>query len=598
MGAPVFLPENIMSKIIAVLALMMLLIPKGAQAQTCYHLVWAEDFNYNGPPDPASWGYDLGAGGWGNNEVQNYTNSLSNAFVQDGKLTIKAIKTGSIWTSARLVTRHKRDFLYGRVEVRAKLPVGRGTWPAIWMLPTDWEYGGWPDSGEIDIMEHVGYDPGVVHGTVHTRAYNHTNGTQVGNSMQVPDFNTAFHTYAIEWTPEGIDFFIDDENYFSFANDQAGNFATWPFDKRFHLILNIAIGGDWGGAQGIDPSLTEATMEIESIKVYSATEVPAISGPDLVLAGSEVSFELPKNPAASYVWDVPSDATVVAGFGSSRITVRWGESSGEVSAMITTACGSVQARPLQVQVKTAPPDASQWEPPMYDGDSSLWYENPTQGNQLDIDLQNGDTRLAFNIQQPTNNPSMGYDFQSPVDLSGFAYFGFQMMVPENNPPRVVRLDLIDHNGSNNQHQIFRVNEFGEAGAFHYYVSPVSAASGFDLSAIHKMAFYVNYGIFGTSGQGELWLRNVFFSRENPTNVQSGLQIETIRTYPNPASDYIILPDLMEPEKLVMTDLSGRVVAEENNPANPFSISHLQNGIYLLQLIGAGTIHISKVLISR
>lgn len=579
---------------------MLIMLPASfwAGAQSCYHLVWTEEFNYSGPPDPVSWGYDLGGGGWGNNEVQQYTNSLNNAFVQDGKLTIRAVKTGSTWTSARLVTRHKRDFLYGRVEVRARLPVGRGTWPAIWMLPTDWEYGGWPDSGEIDIMEHVGYDPGVVHGTVHTKAYNHMIGTQVGNSMQVPDFNTAFHTYAIEWTPDIIDFYIDDENYFSFVNDQTGNFATWPFDKRFHLILNIAIGGDWGGAQGIDPGLTEATMEIDYIRVYSATEPPAISGPPLVSAGSTVVFEVPSNPEASYHWTIPEDATIVSGFGSSRITVIWGQSSGEVSAVITLDCGSVQARPLQVEVKIPPPDGEQWNPPMHEDGSSLWYENPTQGNQMEISLENGDTHVRFHIQQPVNNPSIAYDFQGLIDLGGFSYFGFSMKVPETSPPRVVRLDLVDHNGNNNQHEIFRVNQFGEAGTFHYYVAPISAAQQFDLSAIRKMMFFVNYGIFAGPGSGEFWLRNVFFARENPTIVPPGSVLRTFTAYPSPAESFVFLPDEPGMSRLVITDMSGRIVANEADPPNPYPVHGLYNGLYIMQLFFASTTMISRILISR
>jgi beta-glucanase (GH16 family) len=587
-----------MQKLLWVIAIPLLLISSAIAGQACYHLVWAEEFNYNGPPDPASWGYDLGGGGWGNNEVQLYTNSLNNAFVQDGKLTIRATRSGSTWTSARLVTRHKRDFLYGRVEVRAKIPVGRGTWPAIWMLPTDWEYGGWPDSGEIDIMEHVGYDPGVIHGTVHTKAYNHRIGTQVGKSMQVPDFNTAFHTYAIEWTPDGIDFYIDDENYFSFANDKTGNFATWPFDKRFHLILNIAIGGTWGGAQGIDPSLTEATMEIDYVRVYSATELPAVSGPSLVSAGSTVVFEVPANPDASYQWTIPPDATILSGFGSPKISVQWGGRSGEVSALITLDCGSVQARPMHVDVRIEPPDGDQWFPPMHEDGASLWYENPTQGNQMEVGLEDGDTHLAFHIQQPTNNPSIGYDFQGLTDLSRFSYFGFNMKIPGNNPPRVVRLDLVDHNGNNNQHEIFRVNQFGEPGIFQFYVAPISPAQNFDLSAIAKMVFYVNYGIFAGPGSGELWLKNVFFSRENPTNIPIGNDPGSFWIYPNPAANFIVLPGNRDNQRLIITDLRGRVVVSKKNPASPFPVNHLDNGIYLVQLINASTSRTSRIIIAR
>lgn len=139
--------------------------------------VWADEFNYTGEPDPAKWGYDIGGSGWGNNELQYYTNSRSNSNVADGTLKITARKEnveGKEYSSARLVSKDKGDFLYGRFEIKAKLPTGRGTWPALWMLPTNWAYGGWPESGEIDIMEHVGYDQDRVHITVHTEAYNHS----------------------------------------------------------------------------------------------------------------------------------------------------------------------------------------------------------------------------------------------------------------------------------------------------------------------------------------------------------------------------------------------------------------------------------------
>ncbi|NTW23477.1 MAG: glycoside hydrolase family 16 protein [Lentimicrobium sp.] len=258
-----------MKKIIPIIVVLSLTTSSLLFSQESYHLIWSDEFDYSGPPAPASWSYDLGDHGWGNNELQNYTDSRENSVVHDGKLIIKARKHDSTWTSARLVTKNKVDFLYVRVEVRAKLPTGKGTWPAIWILSTDREYGGWPGSGEIDIMEHVGYDPGKVHATVHTGNYNGSLGTQIGNSIMVPDYATAFHTYAMEWNSEKVDFYLDDEKYFTFNNDKTGNYATWPFDKRFHLILNIAIGGNWGGSRGIDPNLTEATMEIDYVKLYS-----------------------------------------------------------------------------------------------------------------------------------------------------------------------------------------------------------------------------------------------------------------------------------------------------------------------------------------
>ena len=233
--------------------------------------VWQDEFDYEGKPDPAKWGYDIGGHGWGNNELQYYTDRQDNAHVGDGVLTIVARPEdmdGSRFTSARLVSKDKGDFLYGRVEARAKLPAGLGTWPAIWMLPTDWTYGNWPDSGEIDIMEHVGFDPGVVHASVHTRAYNHTIDTQKTATRRVDTATDAFHVYRVDWTPDYIRGYIDGERMFEFANEGTGHEA-WPFDQRFHLLLNIAVGGDWGGMKGLDVDALPARMEVDWVRVYA-----------------------------------------------------------------------------------------------------------------------------------------------------------------------------------------------------------------------------------------------------------------------------------------------------------------------------------------
>ncbi len=236
-------------------------------------LAWSDEFDINGLPDSKKWSYDTegNATGWGNNELQYYTASrLKNAEVKDGYLHITAHKEdyeGFSYTSARLVTRQKGDWLYGRVEVKAKLPDGRGMWPAIWMLPTDWQYGGWPASGEIDIMESVGYDPYKIVGTVHTEAYNHSIGTQKGATTTVQTCYSDFHVYALEWEPAEIRIYVDELLYFTFRNEGTG-YKTWPFDKRFHLLLNVAVGGNWGGAQGVDDAIFPRTMVVDYVRVY------------------------------------------------------------------------------------------------------------------------------------------------------------------------------------------------------------------------------------------------------------------------------------------------------------------------------------------
>jgi beta-glucanase (GH16 family) len=235
------------------------------------NLFWSEDFDTDGLPNPKHWSYDVGDHGWGNNELQYYTSSnLENAIVKNGTLKIIAKKDDTQpkgFTSARLVTKNKIFRKYGYIEVKAKLPKGIGTWPAIWMLPEENKYGGWPSSGEIDIMEHVGYDPGNVHGTVHTLAFNHTKGTQRGKIQSVPNFDDSFHVYAIDWQEDKIDFYIDGVRYHTFENTKKG-FEEWPFDHDYHLILNIAVGGNWGGAKGIDESIWPQTLEIDHIRWY------------------------------------------------------------------------------------------------------------------------------------------------------------------------------------------------------------------------------------------------------------------------------------------------------------------------------------------
>ena len=232
--------------------------------------VFADEFNYTGLPDPNKWGYDIGGSGWGNNELQYYTNQLKNAFVANGKLTITAYKEdmdGRNYSSARLITKNKGDIKYGRIEVKAQLPSGLGTWPAIWKLPTDWVYGGWPSSGEIDIMEHVGYDQDVIHITTHSEKYYFKINTQKSATKKIENASTQYHVYRLDWTPEKITGYIDNELIFTNVNEET-DYKAWPFDQRFHLLLNIAVGGDWGGSKGIDENAFPASMLVDYVRFY------------------------------------------------------------------------------------------------------------------------------------------------------------------------------------------------------------------------------------------------------------------------------------------------------------------------------------------
>lgn len=262
---------------IFILVMVSILFSETSHAQSSFRqLVWADEFSVSGLPDSAKWSYDNGRGcpvncGWGNNELQYYTQQRKeNARVENGRLIIEAHKepwADAKYTSARLVSRNKGDWKYGRFEIRAKLPQGIGIWPAIWMLPTNSTYGGWPKSGEIDVMEYVGYVPDSVYGTVHTAAYNGMIGTQKVGSLAVKNLSTDFHTYSIEWTADHIIFFIDGTKYNEYRNDAKGA-STWPFDQPFHLLLNIAVGGNWGGKKGVRDEIFPQRMEIDFVRVY------------------------------------------------------------------------------------------------------------------------------------------------------------------------------------------------------------------------------------------------------------------------------------------------------------------------------------------
>lgn len=239
-----------------------------------YALVWSDEFDKAGLPDSSKWAYDTGMNkqGWHNREKQYYSAARAeNAEARDGKLIITARKEpmsmaadwgGQAYTSARLLTAGKQDWTYGFFEIRAKLPCGKGSWPAIWMLGSQ---GDWPAGGELDIMEQVGSDPTRVFSTTHTSSGSGGNGA--GAATQVSDACSAFHTYQMLWTAQQISFGIDGKTHFIYKNAGTGK-AQWPFDAPQFLILNIAIGGDLGGA--VDDSIFPIRMEVDYVRVYQA----------------------------------------------------------------------------------------------------------------------------------------------------------------------------------------------------------------------------------------------------------------------------------------------------------------------------------------
>jgi beta-glucanase (GH16 family) len=269
-----------------------ILVRSKSQVINNWQLVWNDEFDVDGEPDPSKWSADIWPARKVNDEDQAYTARAKNVRVENGFLILTAHKEDyddAKYTSGRIHSSGKGDFLYGRFEVRAKLPAGKGSWPAIWMLPSDpfryattceagedWQgsstCNAWPNSGEIDIMEHVGYQMNHIHGTVHNEAYYWAKWEQRKGRIIVDGVDEDFHVYALEWTPEEIRAYVDDALYFVYVNEESG-WESWPYDQPFHLILNVAVGGMWGrSGGGIDDDIFPLSMLVDYARVYQLAE--------------------------------------------------------------------------------------------------------------------------------------------------------------------------------------------------------------------------------------------------------------------------------------------------------------------------------------
>lgn len=243
-----------------------------------YTLAFADEFSEDGAPDPASWDFDLGAWPY-NKELEYYT--AENAWVEDGALVIEARSEqlgGRSYTSARLKTEGRFDFTYGYLEVRASLPAGIGTWSAVWMLPTDKRYGGYLDSGEIDIAERVGYDAKRIYTTIHTFSNNSVQGNAIDGSVRVGRKDETYHIYGILWQENAIFIYFDGQETLRYLRPENADSAAWPFDVPFHLILNVAVGGSWGGIKGVDDAAFPQRMLVDYVRYYQP--VPESSAAD------------------------------------------------------------------------------------------------------------------------------------------------------------------------------------------------------------------------------------------------------------------------------------------------------------------------------
>ncbi|WP_439881722.1 family 16 glycosylhydrolase [Pontibacter sp. MBLB2868] len=518
---------HILYKAISAFILLNCALPAFSQSTSFNELVWNDEFEGEGAPNPAYWSYDLGTGqgGWGNNEVQSYTSQSSNVRRSNGLLVIEANKINGAWTSARIKTQGKYNFTYGRIEYRAKLPKGSGTWPALWMLGESINTKGWPACGEIDVMEHVARDPGKIHATLHTpSSYGNTVNT---NSTLVSDYADNFHVYAAEWTPEAIKFFVDNNLFYTYTpvNKDA---ATWPFNDPQFIIINLAMGGGFGSdpryetngqKNGIDPALTTARFEVDYVRVYQGFKEFKLSGPTTVTPDAQnLIFKASQVTGATYTWEVPEGATVTSGAGSSEIKVKWGQKEGAVRVHMELN-GQVYQQTLNVNV-TQTPEGEVFL--IEDFSSGSTAKLSSSGGNFVLNEANGALKVDYQITNPNALPQIVYTLTEPLNMSGYPVFAATIKTKNESGTVILRFDLKDAAGNTTgTSKVFTLTPLIDDGEFYTYFFDYSTLFGtgsgqIDGTKVKQIRLLVDYGIFGSPGSDSFWIDQFFVLKRLPT----------------------------------------------------------------------------------
>ncbi len=428
-------------------------------AQDCQKLIWADEFN-DSDLNLAYWNYDIGNGcpdlcGWGNNEEQYYTDSKQNVRIENGKLIISALEDtigGMKFSSGKITTKNKVDFRYGRIEASVKLPESQGLWPALWMLSTDDIYGEWPKSGEIDIFELLGHEPNKILGTIHTGLpWQFIKGEYVLGGNQT--FKDDFHTVAFEWGPDTVTWFVDDIPYHQVTSD---SLLPWqPFQEDFHLILNVAVGGNLPGFTDSSTILPQ-TMEVDYVRVYSYIKDLRIRGEQPVIGEQGLKYKTFFIEGASYDWNVPEGTTIIEGQGSNEITVDWGCSPGNVTLEIQTDCDSSVMEFEVIEFAKTKISGSQI---IERKKSNLVYSVPEMDNATyewtvpeDAIIVNGQGTSEITLDWGCSPGMVAVEINSPcelisteisIELRNYIVSG-SAFVPENSPGQIYKIDPINN----------------------------------------------------------------------------------------------------------------------------------------------------------
>lgn len=504
-----------------------------AEAQSCEALVWSDEFENGAAPNPENWVYDIGTGqnGWGNNESQSYTNSTENVRIENGILVIEAHKKNGVWTSSRIKTQGRRNFEFGRIEFRAKLPSGTGTWPALWMLGENITTVGWPECGEIDVMEHVGREPGKIHGSLHSPS---SFGATVNTSTKIVNtYNTQFHTYAADWDADKIVFSIDGVNYYTYSPNPK-NDANWPFTGQFFIIMNIAMGGTFGGE--IDPGLDFARMEVDYVRVYQDIDNITISGEKVLEPNqSKVTFSTPFITGATYSWIVPEGVQVVAGQGTNEIVLDWNQSDGEVQVAVEANCRTFDAS-FNVQVQVTPTGSFYVLDDFSDANFDRW-EGASLPNIFTLSEANNEMKIDYEVNDPSVLPFTIFNFPGITDMTEYSQLHIKLKTYNISRSVVVRADLFDNDGvSTTASPVFKLEPLIDDGeyftySFDFHSNWASSTNSSEVNS-HKIAglkLFINYGAFGAVAKDSIWLESIMISQPDasPSNLNRPSHLKAV-----------------------------------------------------------------------
>jgi beta-glucanase (GH16 family) len=574
-----------------------------SQAQ-CPKLVWSDEFD-GSALDLQKWSHQTGGGGWGNNELEYYR--PENTTVASGLLKITAKREnfgGNAYTSSRIRTINRADFTYGRMESRIKLPVGQGIWPAFWMMPTDDRYGTWPKSGEIDIMEWIGKEPKNVYGTIQF-GKDWPNNRSTGATYEAikEDFNTEFHVFAVEWEPNEIRWYIDD---YLFSTKKPSDVAPerWPFDQRFHFILNVAVGGNWPGSPN-GSTVFPQTMEVDYVRVYE-TRSNTLSGP------RSVPFKAPFTVYTlsglgtddKITWTAPEGAEISSGQGTSNVAIKWGSASGELKAEIENACGKKE---VKVYVRVEPGLAREKALENFDDSSPLkqtfvngaFTDNAPNPDNAGINnsalvgkyVRNAGVQYDVMVYQGTPisdmEPYLKKDRKFYIDVYTNAAMGTEILFQAENSTRSAQNYPV---GRHSRFQAFTTKQNAwERLELTYLDRPDGGTSS---STVNQFVLLFKPNTFSNN---TYYFDNLDSYAAVATGVREALidADQVFRLSPNPGIDELRLENTGTQSivQATLLGLDGRIIQTHSNEVTgkqllEWNVSALEAGMYLVQVLRA------------